>query len=118
MFYTILFSLERYFSVLSGSEGGDYLDISSSSRSSRAEIVSTRLAVVAVGEGGDYLDTCCSGSGRRRWRWRLSRELSYSETVLWTTNCPLVLAYCGLGTAVTFSGHFTLLGFKVYFCYP
>ncbi len=123
VFYTILFPLERYFSVLSGSEGGDYLDTSSSSggsgsssSSGGAEIISTRVAVVAVGRGGDYLDTCRSSSDRRRWR--LSRELSCSETVLWTTNCPLVLAYCGLGRAVTFSGHFTLLGFKVYFCYP
>jgi hypothetical protein len=69
-----------------------------------AEIISTRVAVVVVRKGGDYLDTCRSGRGR----WRLSRELSCSETVLWTTNCPLVLACCGLGTAVTFSGHFTL----------
>ncbi len=68
-----------------------------------AEIISTQVVVV-VGRGGDYLDTCRSGRGRRR----LSRELSCSETVLWTTNYPLVLAYCGLGTAVTFSGHFTL----------
>jgi hypothetical protein len=29
-------------------------------------------------------------------------------------NCPLVLASCGLGTAVTFCGHFYLV-FKVYF---
>ncbi len=36
----------------------------------------------------------------------VSRELSCSESVLWTTNCPLVLACCGLGTVVTFSGHF------------
>ncbi len=82
-----------------------------------AEIISTRVAVV-VGGGGDYRDTYGGGRGRRR----LSRELSCSETVLWTTNCPLVLAYCGLGTAVTFSGHFQwslyTLGFKVYFCYP
>jgi hypothetical protein len=63
-----------------------------------AGIISTRVIVVAVGRGGDYLDTCCSSSRR----WRLSRELSCSETVLWTTNCPLVLAYSGLGTAVTF----------------
>ncbi len=38
VFYTILFSLERYFSVLSGSEGGDYLDIGSSSSSSRRRV--------------------------------------------------------------------------------
>ncbi len=68
------------------------------------EIISTLVAVVAVGGGGDYLDTCRSSSGRRRWR--LSRELSCSETVLWTTNCPLALDCCDLGTVVTFSGHF------------
>jgi hypothetical protein len=112
VFDTILFLLERYFSVLSGSGGGGCLDTSSSSSSNGsssrgnssssggAEIISTLVTVVAVGRGGDYLDTCCSSSGRRRWR--LSGELSCSETVLWTTNCPLVLAYCGLGTAVTF----------------
>ncbi len=97
VFYTILFSLERYFSVLSGSEGGDYLDTSSSSSGSSsrssggAEIISTRVAVVAVGRGGDYLDTCRSSSDRRRWR--LSREL-------WTTNCPLVLAVVDPGKGV------------------
>jgi hypothetical protein len=42
------------------------------------------------------------------------RRLYYSESVLWTTNCPLVLACCGLGMAVTFCGHF-YFGFKVYF---
>jgi hypothetical protein len=36
----------------------------------------------------------------------VSRELSCSEPVLWTTNCPLVLACCGLEAVVTFSGHF------------
>jgi hypothetical protein len=30
-----------------------------------AEIIPTRVAVVAAGEGGDYLYTCSSGSGRR-----------------------------------------------------
>ncbi len=38
----------------------------------------------------------------------VSGELPCSESVLRTTDCPLVLACCGLGTAVTFSGHFTL----------
>jgi hypothetical protein len=36
----------------------------------------------------------------------VSRELSCSESVLWTTNYPLVLACCGLEAVVTFSGHF------------
>ncbi len=60
-----------------------------------AEIISTRVAV-AVGRGGDYLDTRSSGSSR------VSRKISCSESVLWTTNCPLVLAYSGLGD----DGHF------------
>jgi hypothetical protein len=42
------------------------------------------------------------------------RRISCSESVLRTTNCPLVLACCGLGTSVTFCGHF-FFGFKVYF---
>jgi hypothetical protein len=46
------------------------------------EIISTP---VAVGRGGDYF-----------------REISCSESVLWTTDCPLVLACNGLGD----SGHF------------
>ncbi len=58
------------------------------------EIIST---LVAVGRGGDYLDT---SSGRKKWR--LSREISCSEYVLWTTNCPLVLACSGLEDG----GHF------------
>jgi hypothetical protein len=58
------------------------------------EIIST---LVAVGRGGDYLDT---GSGSSSCR--VSREISCSESVLWTTNCPLVLAYSGLGNG----GHF------------
>ena len=61
-----------------------------------AEIIST-LVVVVVGRGGDYLDT---GSGSSSCR--VSQEISYSESVLWTTNCPLVLACNGLGD----SGHF------------
>ncbi len=74
------------------------------------EIISTLVTVVAVvGLGcGRY------GSCRRRFYsveviivvGGVSRELSCSESVLWTTNCPLVLACCGLGTVVTFSGHF------------
>ncbi len=55
------------------------------------EIIST-LVVVAVRRGGDYLDT----SGRSGSSSRISREISCSEAVLWTTNCPLVLAYSGL----------------------
>ncbi len=57
------------------------------------EIIST---LVVVGRGGDYLDTGSSSSSR------VSREISCSESVLWTTNCPLVLAYSGLGDG----GHF------------
>jgi hypothetical protein len=59
-----------------------------------AGIIST---LVVVGRGGDYLDTG-SGSSSRDY----SREISCSESVLWTTNCPLVLACNGLGD----SGHF------------
>jgi hypothetical protein len=61
------------------------------------EIIST-LVVVAVGRGGDYLDTS-SGSGSSG---SIAREISCSESGLWTTNCPLVLAYSGLGDG----GHF------------
>jgi hypothetical protein len=60
--------LERYFSVLSGSRGGGYLDIGSSrsGRNSRVvEIISMRV-VVAVEEGGDYLDTSSSRSSSSR----------------------------------------------------
>ncbi len=60
-----------------------------------AEIISTRVAA-AVGRGGDYLDISSSGISK------VSREISCSESVLWTTNCPLVLAYSGLGDG----GHF------------
>ncbi len=52
---------------------------------------------VAVEGGGDCLDTS-SGSSSRDY----SQEISCSESVLWTTNCPLVLACNGLGD----SGHF------------
>ncbi len=58
VFYTMLFSLKRYFSVLSGSEGRGYLDIGSGSSSSGSS-------------SGDHLDAS-SGSGRKRWR--LSRH--------------------------------------------
>ncbi len=53
--------------------------------------------LVTVGRCGDYLDTS-SGSSSRNY----SREISCSESVLWTTNCPLVLACNGLGDG----GHF------------
>jgi hypothetical protein len=53
--------------------------------------------LVAVGRSGDYLDTSSGSSSRD-----CSREISCSESVLWTTNCPLVLACNGLGD----SGHF------------
>ncbi len=58
------------------------------------EIIST---LVAVGRGGDYLDTSSGSSS-----YRVSREISCSESVLWTTNCPLVLACSGLEDG----GHF------------
>ncbi len=63
-------------------------------------VVVARIAsiLVAVEGGGDYLDTS-SGSGSNR---DYSREISCSESVLWTTKCPLVLACNGLGD----SGHF------------
>jgi hypothetical protein len=63
-----------------------------------AKVVGEIISIlVAVGRGGDYLDTS-SGSGSRDY----FREVSCSESVLWTTNCPLVLACNGLGD----SGHF------------
>jgi hypothetical protein len=60
-----------------------------------AEIISI---LVAVGRGGDYLDTSSGSSSSGGY----FREISCSESVLWTTNCPLVLACNGLGD----SGHF------------
>jgi hypothetical protein len=68
-----------------------------------AEIIST---LVEVGRGGDYLDTS-NGSGSRDY----FRDLSCSESLLWTTNCPLVLACSGLGD----SGHFpwSLYSFRI-----
>jgi ABC-type spermidine/putrescine transport system permease subunit II len=63
VFYTMLFSLKRYFSVLSGSE----VEVILTSVAVVvavvvvAEIISTRVAVV-VGRGGDYLDTSSSSS--------------------------------------------------------
>jgi hypothetical protein len=86
------------------SEGGDYLDNEGSSGSTVVE------------EGGSST-VFISSSGRRIFRGSSSsrrRRLSCSESVLGTTNCPLVLAYSGLGTAVTFCGHI-YFGFKVYF---
>jgi hypothetical protein len=58
------------------------------------EIISV---LVTVGRGGDYLDTSSGSSSRDYFR-----EISCSESVLWTTNCPLVLSCNGLGD----SGHF------------
>jgi hypothetical protein len=57
------------------------------------EIIST-LVAVAIGRGGACLDTGSSSS--------ISREISCSEAVLWTTNCPLILA-C---SALEDGGHF------------
>jgi hypothetical protein len=87
------------------------------------------MKVVVVVEGGSSM-VFGSSSGRRVFRGssnssssrrifrgsssRRRRRLSCSESVLWTTNCPLVLAHSGLGMAVTFCGHF-YFGFKVYF---
>jgi hypothetical protein len=73
----------------------------------KVEIISTLVVVVVVGGLFRGRSSSCSGAvysavvvvG-------VSRELSCSEYVLWTTNCPLVLACCGLGTVVTFGGHF------------
>ncbi len=59
------------------------------------EIILT-LVAVAIGRGGDCLDTSSSGSSR------VYREISCSESVLWTTNCPLVPACSGLEDG----GHF------------
>jgi hypothetical protein len=61
-------------------------------------VAGINLILVAVGRGGDYLDTSSGSSSSRDY----SREVSCSESVLWTTNCPLVLACNGLGD----SGHF------------
>ncbi len=55
--------------------------------------------LVTVRRGGDYLDTSSGSSSSGR---DYSREISCSESVLWTTTCPLVLACNGLGD----SGHF------------
>jgi hypothetical protein len=63
-----------------------------------AEVVVEIISIlVAVGRGGDYLDTSSGSSSRDYFR-----EISCSESVLWTTNCPIVLACNGLGD----SGHF------------
>ncbi len=59
------------------------------------EIISV---LVTVGRGGDYLDTSSGSSSSRDY----FREISCLESVLWTTNCPLVLACNGLRD----SGHF------------
>jgi hypothetical protein len=53
--------------------------------------------LMTMGRGGDYLDTRGGSSSRDYFR-----EISCSESVLWTTNCPLALACNGLGD----SGHF------------
>ncbi len=89
----MLFPLKRYFSILASVTTVVVVAVVVV-----VEIISTLVVVVAVGRGGDYLDTS-SGSGSSS---RISREISCSEAVLWTTNCPLVLAYSGLGDG----GHF------------
>jgi hypothetical protein len=67
LFYVQYYYLwERYFLVLSGSEGGDYLDISSSSSSSGGgDYLDTSNSSSSSG-GGDYLDTGSSSSGSSR----------------------------------------------------
>ncbi len=60
-------------------------------------VVEVISILVAVGRGGDYLDTSGGSSSRGYFR-----EISCSESVLWTTNCPLVLACNGPRD----SGHF------------
>jgi hypothetical protein len=61
-------------------------------------VIDIILILMTVGRGGDYLDTSGGSSSSRDY----FREISCSESVLWTTNCPLVLACNGLGD----SGHF------------
>ncbi len=60
-------------------------------------VVDIILILMTVGRGGDYLNTSGGSSSRDYFR-----EISCSESVLWTTNCPLVLVCNGLGD----SGHF------------
>jgi hypothetical protein len=49
-----------------------------------AKVVAGIISIlVAVGRGGDYLDTSSGSSSRDYFR-----EISCSESVLWTTNCP------------------------------
>ncbi len=62
-------------------------------------VVDIILVLMMVGRGGDYLDTSGGSSSSSR---DYFREISCSESVLGTTNCPLVLACNGLGD----SGHF------------
>jgi hypothetical protein len=60
-------------------------------------VVDVNSILITVGRGGDYLDTSGGSSSRDYFR-----EISCSESVLWTTNCPLALACNGLED----SGHF------------
>ncbi len=60
-------------------------------------VVDIILILMTVGRGGDCLNTNGGSSSRDYFR-----EISCSESVLRTTNCPLVLACNGLGD----SGHF------------
>jgi hypothetical protein len=63
-----------------------------------AEAVVEIISILMTeGRGGDYLDLSGGSSSRDYFR-----EISCSEFVLWTTNCPLVSACNGLGD----SGHF------------
>jgi hypothetical protein len=64
------------------------------------EVVRIVSILVEVRGGGDYLNTS-SGSSSRGY----SPEISYSESVLRATNCPLALACNGLGD----SGHFSVV---------
>jgi hypothetical protein len=108
------------------SEGEDYLDMDGSgSRNGGGSSgvfgsSSGRQVSCSSSSSGRRVSRSGSSSGRRIFRGSGSssssrrRRLSCSESVLWTNNCPLVLAYSSLGTAVTFCGHF-YFGFKVYF---
>jgi hypothetical protein len=107
--------LERYFSELPTLEVEAILvtDVVAvvgerSLRYSVVAVVSESSAVVVVVEvGGSSAVVAVAIFWRRT---------SCLESVLWTTNCPLVLACCGLGTAVTFRGNSLLWIQSVFLC--